>query len=184
MGNPMWRLATSINYLSENIFYLGREQEVEIIVSDWGSVVPIAEVLKLSAKSSEITHFLRIPEEKAKVLQKDSPFAEVFALNAAARASRGLFIGRIDQDTLVEKNFISRFFDAFEKKEDFGIDLSGSYMFAARKQLPYSFVKKRPSLAEIDYAINRFKNCIYSEELKFCYWASPVGILLMHKNIW
>lgn len=184
MGNPMWRLATSINYLSENIFLLGREQEVEIIVSDWGSVTPIANVLKLTTRSSEITHFLHIPEKKAKELQEDSPFAEVFALNAAARVSKGLFIGRIDQDTLVAKNFISRFFAAFEQKEDFGINLSGSYMFAARKQLPYSFVKKQPTITDIDYVINRYKRWIYSEELKFCYWASPVGILLMHRKIW
>jgi hypothetical protein len=184
MGEPMWRLATSINYVSENIFLLGREQEVEIIVSDWGSSVPIAKVLKLTEMSSTITQFLPIPEDKARELQKDSPFAEVFALNAAARASSGLFIGRIDQDTLVEKNFISRFFDAFEKKEDFGINLNECYMFAARKQLPYTFVKKYPTMADITYTINHFKKWIFSEELKFCFWASPVGILLMHRNIW
>lgn len=184
MGNPMWRLATTVNYLSEKIFAEGREKEIEIIVADWGSKVPISEVLKLSPTSAQLTYFIHIPETLAQQLQHDSPFAEVYALNAAARASNGQYIGRIDQDTLVTANFIRKFFKAFEGKEDFGFDLKHSYLFAARKQLPYSYIKTEPGLVSINQVIDRFSNWIQSEELSFCYWASAVGILLMHRDMW
>lgn len=184
MGNPMWRLATSINYLTEKVFDLGREVETEIVVADWGSEKPISEVLKLTSKASTITHFLHVKPSLAQELQKDSPFGEVYALNVAARQSNGLYIGRIDQDTLVTEDFLISFFNAFEGNSNIDFDLKNSYMFAARKQLPYSFVKKQPGLEEIDTCIQLFRNWIFSEELKFCHWASPVGILMMHRDMW
>ncbi|TCL00885.1 hypothetical protein EV198_2902 [Roseivirga ehrenbergii] len=180
----MWRLATTINYLSEKVFALGREQEVEIVVADWGSFTPIAEVLELTAKGATISRFLHIPWDLAEELQDDSPFAEVYALNAAARVSKGLYVGRIDQDTLVTEDFLFRFFNTYEGKSKSRFDLHRSYMFAARKQLPYAFVKREPTLIEIDKCIRRFRNWIFNEELKFCHWASPVGILMMHRDMW
>lgn len=184
MGDPMWRLATSINYVSEHVFSLEREAQVEIVVCDWGSEVPIDNVIQLTEKAASLTRFVHVPNELALKLQKDSPFGEVYALNVAARRSRGLYIGRIDQDTLVTIDFLKCFFDAFDGKRDFGFDLEKSYMFAARKQLPYTFVKQKPQIRDLDRCIERFGKWIFSEELKFCHWASPVGILMMHRNIW
>ena len=184
MGNPMWRLATAINYVSEQIYTLGRELEVEIVVADWGSEKPISEVLLLTEASAAITNFVHVIPSLAEILQKDSPFGEVHALNVAARQSEGQYIGRIDQDTLVTIDFLKHFFDAFEGRVDPGFELDKSYMFAARKQLPYSFVKKLPNLATIDGCIKQYGNWIFSEELRFCHWASPVGILMMHRDMW
>lgn len=184
MGDPMWRLATSINYVSEQIFRLKREAEVEIVVCDWGSEVAISDVIQLTTRAASITRFIEVPLQLASELQKDSPFGEVYALNIAARRSKGLYIGRIDQDTLVTIDFLKSFFDVFEGKKDCGFDLEKSYMFAARKQLPYYFVKQKPNLNQLDQCIVQYGKWIGSEELKFCHWASPVGILMMHRNLW
>ncbi len=184
MGDPMWRLATSINYVSEQIFRLKRETEVEIVVCDWGSEVAISGVIQLTTKAASITRFIEVPLQLANELQKDSPFGEVYALNIAARRSKGLYIGRIDQDTLVTIEFLENFFDAVEAKKDFGFEPEQSYMFAARKQIPYSFVKKKPSLCQLERVIHKYGRWIGSEELKFCHWASPVGILMMHRDMW
>ncbi len=180
----MWRLATSINYVADQVFALKREREVEIVVADWGSQVPIAEVILLTEKAVSLTRFVHVKPSLAEEKQKDSPFGEVYALNVAARHSEGQYIGRIDQDTLVTKEFLISFFDAHEGKKDYGFDLKKSYMFAARKQLPYSFVKKEPDPEMIDSCIQRFRKWIFSEELSFCHWASPVGILMMHRDMW
>ena len=184
MGDPMWRLATSINYVSEKIFELGREQEVEVVVADWGSKVPIASVVELTERAAAITSFIHVSPALAGQLQQDSPFAEVYALNVAARRSKGEYIGRIDQDTLVTEDFFKSFFDAVEGKTDPGFEIEKTYMFAARKQLPYSYVKQKPDIHLIDKCIKRYRSWIFSEELKFCHWASPVGILMMHRDMW
>ena len=184
MGSPMWRLAVSLNYLSEHIFQLHLEHEVEIIVSDWGSEVPIADVLELSEKSARLCHFLEIPRKKTEELQKDSPFAEVFALNAAARRARGEYIARIDQDTLVTSNFIQQFFEAVHRPDQLSFDMKNSYMFASRKQLPFGFVCKQPSIQDLHALIVSQGSYLFIEELTYCYWASAVGILMAHRSIW
>lgn len=183
MGDPMWRLSTAINYLSRQVHLLKRETQIEILVADWGSEERIDRVAELTEESTSITKFLYVPKEEADRLQKDSPFAEVFPLNAAARRANGQYIGRIDQDTLVTKEFIEHFFLHYEGK-DYGFDLRDSYLFVSRKQVPYSFTQKHPSLGDLEQFIYIYGSWSYSEEQKFCHWASPVGILMMHKDMW
>src|SRR6187551_2708322 len=100
LGNSRWRLETALNYAGDRVASLGRPDVVEIIVSDWGSDLPLRDVVALTPAAARITSFLTIPPALARELQQDSPFAEVLALNAAARRARGRSVGRIDQDTL------------------------------------------------------------------------------------
>ena len=113
-GNSLWRLETTLNYIALQAAEIGRLDEVEIIVADWGSAETLRESIKLIPEAIRIVRYLNIPPALAKEKQRDSPFAEVFAINAAARRSRGDFIGRIDQDTLVGKGFLQWFFKAIE----------------------------------------------------------------------
>lgn len=184
MGDPLWRLGTSINYVSEQIFKLKKEHTVEIVVADWGSEEPISNVIGLTNDALAITRFIHIPNRLASTLQRDSAFGEVYALNVAARRSFGEYIGRIDQDTLVTGDFLTKFFNAYEGNSEERFDLRNSYLFAARKQIPYSFVSKKPNLKDLHYYISSYGKLNYSEELSFCFWASPVGILMMHRDIW
>jgi hypothetical protein len=97
---------------------LGRTKDVEVLVADWGSFR-----CEMCCGSPQrplgIVSFMLIPPETARALQKDSPFPEVFALNAAVRRATGAYIGRIDQDTLVGRRFLEVFFDLYdgERKE-------------------------------------------------------------------
>src|SRR5437867_6244589 len=79
MGNSRWRLETSLNYVAERVHESGRERDVEILVADWVSEIPLQEVLQLSPAAARIVSFILIPPEIARPLQKDSPFAEVLA---------------------------------------------------------------------------------------------------------
>src|SRR5882672_5606856 len=79
MGNSRWRLNTTLNYLAQRMDELGREKDVEIVVADWGSTIPLREVLELSPAAARIVSFLLIPPGIARDLQKDSPFPEVLA---------------------------------------------------------------------------------------------------------
>src|SRR5438093_4718038 len=105
MGNSLWRLETTLNYAAERVAALGRIEQVEIVVADWGSDVPLRDVVGLGPAAARIVSFITVPQPLASRLQRDSPFPEVLALNAAARRARGQFIGRIDQDTLVGDRF-------------------------------------------------------------------------------
>ena len=106
MGNSRWRLETALNYTASRVEAVGGSNAVEIIVADWGSDVPLSDVVTLGPAARRLVSFVHAPPELARSHQRDSPFPEVLALNAAARRSRGQYIGRVDQDTLVGDRFL------------------------------------------------------------------------------
>ena len=57
MGNSRWRLETALNYVAGRVEALGREQDVEVLVADWGSEVPLREVLVLGPTATRIVSF-------------------------------------------------------------------------------------------------------------------------------
>ena len=109
MGNSRWRLETSINLALLNAQDADFLDKLEIVVSDWGSEVPLSEVLDLVPEAKSTVKFIHVPPDIAEVKQKDSKFPEVIALNAAARRASGEYIGRIDNDTVVGSDFFRRF---------------------------------------------------------------------------
>ena len=156
MGNSRWRLETSLNYVAQKVHALGREEDVEVIVADWGSEIPLCNVLQLNAPAAKIVSFLCIPPEIARVLQQDSPFPEVLALNAAARRAKGQYIGRIDQDTLVGRHFLSTFFELHEERGVLDVPLDSALLFANRRSIPYRFAVRCPSFWAVDQFVRWF----------------------------
>ena len=187
MGNSRWRLETSINLALLNAKDANFLDELEIIVSDWGSEIPLSDVLCLLPEAQERVKFVHTPPGIAKEEQKDSKFPEVIALNAAARRASGEYIGRIDNDTIVGKEFFENFNNLLVKKDSLWFDPSNAFMFIERRSIPYRFSSK-------SYPINYVSNYIktYGPTLKvetartwgLPFWWSPVGIMLFHKKIW
>lgn len=97
-----------------------------------------------SPKAARIVSFIHVPGKLAATLQKDSPFAEVIALNAAARRVRGQYIGRIDQDTLVGETFLRTFFEWIEGDRDPGFPLDSVVLFSNQRMIPYRLRCVRP----------------------------------------
>lgn len=185
MGNPIGRLELALNYLAENVRLLGREENVEVIVSDWGSEKPLKDVLNLNAAASRITRFLEVPISVVKEVQKDSPFAEVLALNAAVRHASGQYIGRIDQDTLVGKRFLQMFFEWTDGKRKSAVDLDRSFLFSCRREIPFGFATRNPSLGQVSQLIRLCGSMLKIEsDYPHFFFGNPVGIMLLHRNIW
>ncbi|MEI9962757.1 MAG: hypothetical protein WDM76_17065 [Limisphaerales bacterium] len=184
MGNPVGRLEIALNYLAENVQLLGKEESVEVIVTDWGSQVPLKDVLKLNATAAKITRFLEVPNAVVKEVQKDSPFAEVLALNAAARRASGEYIGRIDQDTLVGKHFLRIFFEWVDGKRNLGASLKTSYLFSKRRQIPFDFATHNLSLKYVKGFLALCGKCLLVEAHPPFFFNSPVGIMILSKDLW
>ncbi|MFH1154886.1 MAG: hypothetical protein V1793_13815 [Pseudomonadota bacterium] len=125
------------------------QDQVEIIVNDWGSHVPLRKVLKLTGKARHLTHFLEVPPDMVTAVQKDSPFAEVLARNVSARRSGGDYIGRIDQDTLIDPRFFQVLAPVLRGEKDLGFDPVRAFMFSGRRSIPVEFTRTDPSLADV-----------------------------------
>ncbi len=188
MGNPRWRLQTTLNYTAQVIFELGRQNDVEILVSDWGSQVPLKDAITLSPAAASLVSFIQVPVETARVLQKDSPFAEVLALNTAVRRSRGQYIGRIDQDTLVGERFFKYFFDIHAGRRQLDVPLEKALLFANRRSIPYRFAARCLPLEYIDRYVRLYahKMPVWNQNnlTQNLFWSSYVGIWLLHRDLW
>lgn len=108
-GDSVRRLTVTLNHAASVLDRQGdRGQNAEIVLADWGSEVPLADVLELSPAARDLLRIHHLPKERTE--RFNSSFSEVHALNAAARASGGDWIGRIDQDTLIGTRFVDWFF--------------------------------------------------------------------------
>ena len=188
MGNSRWRLETTLNYVAQRVHELGRERDVEVLVADWGSDVPLRQVLEISPAAVNIVSFILIPPEIARDLQQDSPFPEVLALNAAVRRARGEYIGRIDQDTLVGKRFLEIFFELYEGRRQLEVPLESTLLFANRRSIPFRLAVQCPPLGHVNAVIRLFGSLLKVwNQNPFCqnvFWTSYVGIWLLHRDLW
>ena len=185
MGNSRWRLETTLNYIGERVEAIGQAEDVEVLVTDWGSRVPLREAVRLVPAAAAIVSFVTVPPSVARKLQQDSPFPEVLALNAAARRARGTYIGRIDQDTLVGERFLRWVFEsgltrpALQEKALF---------FANRRSIPYRLTSGSPSLRQVTRFVRLFGAMlpVWRENASTgnVFWTSYVGIWLVHRDLW
>lgn len=191
MGDSRWRLATALNFLGERVHALGRESDVEVVVTDWGSETPLREVIPLTDRAAPLVSFLEVPPPIARREQRDSPFPEVLALNAAARRARGAYIGRIDQDILVGEGFLRFFFDMLDGRRRLPVDSldpTSALLFANRRGIPYRFAQRRPSVRHLERFLARFGSSlkVFDECPSYpgTFWGSAVGIWLIHRDLW
>ncbi len=89
MGNFLWRLSASLNKHAKNIATLNVRNEVELVVADWGSEVPLYDALDLTDEAREIVRFIMVPPDVAARCNGDSTYSGVHPLNTAARRTRG-----------------------------------------------------------------------------------------------
>jgi hypothetical protein len=186
MGNSRWRLQTALNYLADQVESLGRASDVEVIVADWGSEVPLREVIQLSAVASRIVSFMLVPPEIARSVQKDSPFPEVLALNAAARRAHGRYIGRIDQDTLVGRHFLEVLFEFVSGIRRLEVPLSRALLYSNRRTIPYWFAVLCPAYDHVvKYLQHERSACVMkAKSANWDFWTYWVGIWLIHRELW
>lgn len=187
MGDSRFRLETTLNYTAAAAAAVGAEHDVELLVADWGSVVPLAEAVRLGPAAARLTRFVTIPPDLARARQGSSPFPEVLALNAAARRARGEFIGRIDQDTLTGSRFIGTFVGwargttalppAFTKP------LAGTLLFSNRRSIPYRLAAQLPPLGPLTHFLRERGQALAIETARVFY-TSDVGVWLAHRDLW
>jgi hypothetical protein len=187
MGNSRWRLETSINLTILHAKEAHVLNHLEIIISDWGSEIPLSEVLSLIPEAETIVKFIHVSPGIAQKEQKDSKFPEVIALNTAVRKASGEYIGRIDNDTVIGTDFFRKFHNLHRLNPTDELDLRDSFLFVERKSVPYRISSLSLSLNIIKGFIkfcNKFLKIESATEWGRDFWWSPVGIMMFHRDIW
>ena len=121
MGNFQWRLSTTLNFIASSLLEIGRLDDVEVVVCDWGSQVPLHQVLQLSPAACKITHFVIVPPDMAEKKQKDSIFPIPIVQNVAIRRCRGDYIAQTDSDVIFLPLAMERLLMIIDRCLDIGI---------------------------------------------------------------
>ncbi len=183
MDNFNYRLETTIEYIAKNFAVLGRLQDVELIIIDWGSEVPLHNVLNLGPEAQAIVRYIIVPPEIAVPAQKDSPFPIVLAQNVALRRAKGTYLMQTDSDIM----FVPPFLETIMRIIDSGDTECGRadqlFFSSQRKHIPWDFLSKSPSISEIENLIvSGHDDWVWDTGLEFGYCAT--GMMMMHRDIW
>lgn len=184
MGNFKWRLATVLNKHAQNAYILGAEHEVEVIVADWGSEVPLWQVLDLTPEARKLTKFMIVPPGLAAECNKDAIFPAGFPSNAAARRSSGKYLMMADADAYFPLASMSKLLWHLRSGSLHNYKLNESFFWGSKFHVPQEFVKENPGLEQVDAHIA--SNWLsYRREIVSKTEFRGVGVaLLMHRDIW
>lgn|GEM_PF-942373 len=184
MGNYQYRLRTCINYLARNLHKLGRLEDVEVVVADWNSDVPIAKTIPLLPAAADVTRFVYVPPAIAsQVQQPDQVFHSSYSMNTALRRAQGEYLMMIDADTLAPYSSLQSIFHLLEGDIPLPLPRDRCFFLGDRRHIPWEVVQKEPSLAEWDSYLLKGGGELLPDEG----WAG-LGVCkiawLAHRSIW
>lgn len=149
MPDFKYRLRITLEFLCANARAIGRLQDMEVLVVDWGSPKPLSESVPVSAGVRSATHFLHVPKDITDCVQDGRwSFHTTISANVGVRRARGRFVLSASADQLMPQPALRAVFDLLDGTYDTLVDLDHTFFLIPRKQVPWSFVERHPSLDE------------------------------------
>lgn len=182
MGDFNWRLGTSINIMARAAARLGRLDDLEIIVSDWNSDIPLHKVVQLVPEAKAITRFIAVPSEIAVPAQKDTHFPDSIVLNTAIRRASGEFISQTGSDVVFTASSLNALFHVLEGRYG-DLPLKNAFISGGRRHIPNTIINRQLPLKEFEDYLNR-NAAYFPEERGGAGHAAPTNMMLMHRDLW
>lgn len=183
MGDFKWRLGTCLNCLGRSLAAIGRLDDVEMVVCDWGSEVPLHRELALNSQARKIVRFIIVPPETAVPAQKDSQFPIPMVQNVAIRRSRGEYIAQTDSDIIFTPLALERLLAALEGKISLGVNPEKALLTSSRKHIPQELTLAKPNLEELEEYLNQYGAMLPFDKL-IPGIGTPSGLAMMHRSLW
>ena len=184
LGDFKHRIETSINYLCRNADRIGRLKNIEVIVADWNSEIPLSDVLPLIPQACKATKFIVVPPNIALNYNGDGyAFNGECALNSGIRRAEGKYVMIMPADTLITTVALNNLLLLLEGKLDATFDPEKTMLNLGRKLIPWQIVERQPSLDEWDrYLQLHNRHLRYDNDYPGL--AHGLGAILLEKQIW
>ncbi|MEI7590939.1 MAG: hypothetical protein WCJ49_06485, partial [Deltaproteobacteria bacterium] len=180
-----YRITTTINHLARSIKNLKQQDKVEILVTDWGSQVPMAQTLELSPEAAEVCRFIYVPPEVIRSTQEGKDdFHVSCASNVAIRRANGKYIILYSADTLIMESSLAQMLRLLKGKIHLPVSLEQTYFMIPRFHVPWQFLERRPNLEEWDHYLLLLAKNTPLEPTKWFSLLGDAGALLMSRFLW
>lgn len=185
MLNFKYCIATTINYIARNLKQLGCLDDVEILVTDWGSQVPLAQTLLLSPESGQVCRFVYVPLPVVRAVQNGGENLHMaLAMNSGLRRACGKFLMAFSADTLIPKHSLETILKLLNGELHVPIDVEHTYFLLSRYHVPWQFVKRQPNLNEWDRYLLLHAGEFEREGGAVFSISSGAGAIMMHRSLW
>lgn len=177
-------MTTSINYLCRSAEKIRRLKDIEVIVVDWNSEIPLSKELCLVPEASEASRFILVPPNIAsKYNLNGAVFNGTCATNAGIRRANGKYVAIMPADILITSASLQNLLLLLEEKLDSVFDPSKTMLNIGRKWIPWQIVEKQPELEEWDRYLQLHSRRLYYDN---CFYglAGGYGAILMQKTLW
>ena len=180
-----YRITTTINHLARSVKNLGQRDQVEILVTDWGSHVPMAQTLELSPEAAEICRFIYVPPEVIRATQEGKDdFHTARGFNVAIRRACGKYILFYAADVLIQEHSLAQMLRLLSGGIHLPIELERTFFMIPRMHVSWQFLERRPNLEEWDrYLLLFAKNTPLESVSDFSFFGGS-GALMMHRFMW
>jgi predicted O-methyltransferase YrrM len=181
-----YRITTTNNYIARNLKQIGRLDDVEVLVTDWGSQVPLAQTLLLSSEAAQICRFVYVPPGVVRAVQDGmDKFHMSLAANAGLRRARGRYIMMSPADTLIPQHSLESVLNVLDGKLHLSTSIDQTYFLCRRYQVPWQFVQRQPDLDEWDrYLLLNPGELEQGGRWVYFNVSSGAGAIMMHRSLW
>lgn len=151
MGNFKYRLSTCINSMARHLQGLGRLEDIEFLVTDWNSEVPLCEALPLSPEAARICRFVIVPPEVARAKHRPGQVYNVpCAMNVALRRAGGEFAAILCADTVFPGYSVRLLLELLDGRTPIPFRAEQCLFLFGRKRIPWDVVNREPGLDELE----------------------------------